>query len=387
MISARIAKVQDPVIPIIGRWTRESPGTISLGQGVVHYSPPDQVFAAVSEAAVGDRTLDRYGDVVGEPTLTDLIAEKLERENAIQATGDGASVICSAGANMGFLNAILAIGDVGDEIILLGPYYFNHHMAIEIAGCRPVVVPTTSEDQPDLQAIKRAMSDKTRAVVTVSPNNPTGAVYSSETLREINALCAQRGIFHISDEAYEYFLYDGAEHFSPGSLPGASAHTISLFSLSKAYGLAGWRIGYSVVPDPLVDAVRKIQDTNLICPPKVCQVAAAAALQVGASWCHDRIAKLAPVRQASLDALASLSDRCEITVPRGAFYLFLKLQSDHHDLSLVQSLIRDEGVAVLPGSAFGHTDGCSLRASYGALDADSVLEGIGRLQRGLARIL
>ncbi len=146
---------------------------------------------------------------------------------------------------MGFLNAILAITSPGDEIILQTPYYFNHEMAVAIAGCRAIPVPTDSNYQLRLDAIRQAITGRTRAIVTVSPNNPTGVVYSEADLRQINALCASSGIYHITDEAYEYFTYDGAEHFSPGSIPDSAESTLSLYTLSKAYGFASWRIGYS----------------------------------------------------------------------------------------------------------------------------------------------
>lgn len=387
MIADRIRKVQNPVIPIVGRWTRQHPGTISLGQGVVHFAPPPEVFHAVSNAAVQDRSLDRYGSVTGNEPLLDLIEQKLARENSIHTDAEQSSVICSAGANMGFLNAILAIADVDDEIIILSPYYFNHQMAIEIAGCRAVAVPTTDDHQPDINAIRNAITSKTRAIVTVSPNNPTGAVYSNDDLIELNSLCARRGLYHISDEAYEYFVHDNLQHYSPGSQIGAGAHTISMYSFSKAYGMAGWRMGYTVFPSYLLDAVKKIQDTNLICPPIVCQVAATAALQVGSDWCHQQIAELVKVRDATLDSLSGLGNRCHPSIGQGAFYLFLKLQSDRPDLEIVKRLIRDFGVAVLPGSAFGANDGCSLRMAYGALESQTVIEGVGRLRRGLTELL
>ena len=387
MIANRIQQVQDPVIPIVGRWTSEHPGTISLGQGVVHYAPPEEVFRAVAESAQPDRGLDRYGPVAGNDLLIEAIEKKLIAENEIDPIADQSSVVCTAGSNMGFLNAILAIAEIGDEIILLSPYYFNHHMAIEIAGCRPVIVPTDRENQPDIDAIAQAITPRTKAVVTVSPNNPTGAVYSKDDLAEINLMCAARGLYHVSDEAYEYFTHDGVRHYSPGSAIGASEHTISLFSLSKAYGMAGWRIGYSVVPNHLLVGIKKIQDTNLICPPIICQVAAEAALQVGSQWCRKQIAGLTAVRDATLETLSQLGDRCQFAVPHGAFYVLFQLQTDQSDMALVETLIRQFGVAVLPGSAFGESNGCTLRLSYGALDPQSVSEGVGRLRDGLATLL
>lgn len=379
-------QVQAPVIPIIGKLIADNPGTISLGQGVVHYSPPPAISASVAEALRDDPILlNRYGDVRGIQALQELIVAKLAMENRIEAESE--CIVCTAGSNMGFINSVLAIADSGDEIILLSPYYFNHHMAIEMAGCRPVVVETNSEHQFDVAMVNQAITSRTRAVVTVSPNNPTGAVYSEDALTELNRLCAARGIYHIADEAYEYFTYGEARHFSPGSLAGAGEHTVSLFSLSKAYGMAGWRVGYMVAPKQLVAPIKKIQDTNLICPALVCQVAAAAALRVGSGWCLEQVASLHAVRGMAIEALSSLGDRCRFASPQGAFYLFLQLQASVDDMTLVEMLIRQHKVAVLPGSAFGATQGCSLRLSYGALDSGTIAEGLGRLRRGLDSLL
>ncbi|OYP36685.1 pyridoxal phosphate-dependent aminotransferase [Rhodopirellula sp. MGV] len=383
--SDRVRQVQDPVIPIVANLARDNEGTISLGQGVVHYRPPREVFDAISGHA-SDPLLDRYGPVLGQATLLEKLQDKLARENGIETKRAGCSVVCTAGANMGFFNAILAITNPGDEVILLTPFYFNHEMAITLAGCKTIAVSTDDQLQPDLNAIRHAITSRTRAIVTVSPNNPTGVTYDESVLREINQLCAEKGLFHVSDEAYEYFVYDDATHFSPGSIEGAGQHTISIYSLSKSYALAGWRFGYMVVPDQLLDGYCKIQDTDLICPPQVCQVAASAALDVGRAWCLEQIAGLPQVRDVALDCLTDLGDRCRVAMPRGAFYLFLNLRTDRTDMDLVEQLIVRYRVAVLPGSAFG-AEGCTLRVSYGALDRESVTEGVGRLRDGLTKLL
>ncbi|MCH2596364.1 MAG: aminotransferase class I/II-fold pyridoxal phosphate-dependent enzyme, partial [Pirellulales bacterium] len=301
--------------------------------------------------------------------------------------GGGQSIVGTAGANMGFLNAVLAIADVDDEIILLSPYYFNHEMAIDIAGCRPVIVPTDEQYQIDIGAIEAAFTPRTRAVVSLSPNKPPAAVYPQESLTAVNQLCGQRGIYHISDEAYEYFVYRGTRHFSSGSLADSHDHTISLYSLSKAYGMAGWRMGYMVVPSQLETAIKKIQDTNLICPPIVSQLAALAALNVGSAWVREQVASFREVRELVLAELGRLGDRCQVPQPDGAFYALVKVKTTLDDMTLVESLIRDFGVAVMPGNTFGVSAGCSLRIAYGALEPQSVAEGMGRLVRGLERLL
>jgi len=376
--------VQSPVIPLIGRWTADTPGTISLGQGMVGYGPPPEVMAAVRSfgAAPGDHA---YGPVEGLPALVEAITRKLAAENGIVADVSS-RVVATAGGNLAFMNAVLAVTDPGDEVILPAPFYFNHDMAIVMAGAVTVPVPSGPGFQLDVDAIADAITPRSRAVVTVSPNNPTGAVYAEGALRDVNRLCANRGVFHIHDEAYEYFLYDDASHFSPGSIEGAGGHTISLFSLSKAYGMASWRLGYMVIPGMLWDAVNKIQDTMLICPPAVSQSAALAALGVGRAWAGRHRPGLARVRRRLLDELAAADMPSETMASAGALYVFIRVRTPLDAMAVTERLIREHRVAVAPGSAFGAARGCYLRVSFGALDDETAAEGIARLVSGLRAV-
>src|SRR5262249_7058564 len=236
----------------------------------------------------------------------------------------GSSVMVTAGANMAFMHVVFAITEPGDEIILPVPFYFNHDMAIEMAGCRTVRVATDAHYQLDIDALRRAITPRTRAIVTVTPNNPSGAVFSESSLRMVNALCAEHGIFHIVDEVYEYFTYDGAKHFSPASMTGAEAHTISMYSLSKAYGFAGWRIGYVVYPAALASGMAKSQDTILVCPTMIAQVAAIAAMDVGRRYSEPYVRELAGIRDSVRHELSSLAPLAEVPAAEGAFYVLLK---------------------------------------------------------------
>jgi aspartate/methionine/tyrosine aminotransferase len=382
--SLRLEAVQAPVIPIVARLIRECPGTISLGQGMVHFPPPPEALAALAPA-LADPECHRYGPVEGSAALRALIEAKLERENGVDL--GGRRVVVTAGGNMAFVNAVLAIADPGDEIVLLAPYYFNHEMAVTMLGCRTMIVPTDANFQPDVERIAAALTPRTRAVVTISPNNPTGAVYAERTLRAVNELCRQHGVYHIHDEAYEYFTYDPAVHVSPASFAGSQEHTIALYSLSKAYGFASWRIGYQVIPEHLFDAVCKIQDTNLICAPAVSQLAAVAALRAGRRYCQSYLEELVGVRAMAIDRLGELGTCVEVVRPDGAFYLFVRVQTERSDVTVVERLVREHRVAVIPGSAFGATEGCFLRISYGALTAATVAEGLGRLVAGLRAIV
>jgi aspartate/methionine/tyrosine aminotransferase len=379
-----MSAVQAPVIPIVGELIRTNPGTISLGQGLVSYGPPPEVMARV-RAWPAHPSDHRYGPVEGQGDLLAALAAKLQRENGLDLTRS--RIVVTAGGNMAFMNAVLAIADPGDEVVFVAPFYFNHEMAVVMAGCRPVVVPSDRVYQLDVDAIEAAISSRTRAVVTISPNNPTGAVYPEDALRAVNALCARHGIAHIHDEAYEYFVYGGVRHFSPGSVPGAADHTISLFSMSKAFALASWRVGYMVIPERLFMDVNKIQDTILICPPLISQAAGLGALDAGRRYCDPHVRQLEGVRRLVLGRLREIEDLCEIPNPEGAFYCLLRVASPLPDMTIVERLVREYRVAVIPGSAFGATDGCYLRVSYGALEESGVAEGLDRLIAGLRRIV
>jgi aspartate/methionine/tyrosine aminotransferase len=383
-LSQRMQAVQSPIIPVVAEWIRQHPGTISLGQGVVHYGPPPQAIARIEEyLGAGNH---KYQPVDGIPTLREVLSAKLESENTIVLNQRNALVV-TAGGNMAFFNALAAIADPGDEVILPTPYYFNHEMAVAMLSCRPVLAPTRDDYQLDVAAIANRISPRTRAIVTVSPNNPTGAVYSRESLVAVNEICRSHGLYHIHDEAYEYFVFEGAAHFSPASMADTENHTISLFSLSKAYGFASWRVGYMVIPSPLLTAVKKVQDTIVICPPVISQYAAVGALAAGRDWCRQRIVQFDSVRARVIEQLRDVQDICSPPTSEGALYFLLRILSPLDPLLLAERLIREHGVAVIPGNTFGIERASYLRMSYAGLEHDQVVEGTRRLTHGLRAIV
>jgi aspartate/methionine/tyrosine aminotransferase len=383
LCSERLQQVQTPIIPVVASLIRENPGTISLGQGVVGYGPPPEALARISEF-LGDLENHKYKPVHGIAPLVEAIRAKLGRENNIVT--EARRIFVTAGGNLAFTNALLAIADPGDELILQVPYYFNHEMAITMASCKSILVPTDNNYQLQPKLIRAAITKRTKAVITVSPNNPTGAVYPEEALSEVNQLCRDHGIYHIHDEAYEYFTYN-VRHFSPGSISGSDPYTISLYSLSKAYGFASWRIGYMVAPDHLIEAINKIQDTILICAPVISQYAALGALAAGRPYCAERLERIQEVRQLVLEKLASISDICEAPKTDGAFYFLLRLKTRKDPLRIVERLIREHKVAAIPGTAFGLNRGCYIRLAYGSLAADTAAIALDRFVGGLRSIL
>jgi aspartate/methionine/tyrosine aminotransferase len=377
--SERMARVDAPIIPTIAALTRATPGTISLGQGVVSYGPPSEAVARLP-GLLADGALHKYQPVAGYAPLLEAIRAKLAAENGLRTEGVS-QVMVTAGSNMAFLDSVLAVSDPGDEFILPLPFYFNQEMAVRMCGCVPVPVPTRADWSLDVEAIEAAITPRTRAIVTVSPNNPTGAVYSEADLRAVNALCARAGIYHFSDEAYEYFTFEGARHFSPGSIPGAHDYTLSFYSMSKNYGMASWRVGYVVFPAHLAAAMDKVQDTNLICAPVPSQLLALEALRLGKAWVQPKVEELARVRSAVYASLAELGDLVRFPRTRGAFYVLMRLPGVDDALAFNRTMIEKHRVATIPGFAFGLTDTRRdnyQRLSFGALDAATVAEGVQR---------
>jgi aspartate/methionine/tyrosine aminotransferase len=390
--------VQDPVIPRLGELLKRWPGTLSLAQGMVDWGPPPAVAQAVRDALDhgGPSHLHRYGPTWGDPELLEAVTGKLLGVNGLDL--DGALVLATTGSNMAFAALAEVICDPGSEVILPLPAYFNHAMAVRLAGGVPVGV--AAGPIPDPAILAAAITPRTRALVTISPNNPSGVVIPGEVLRAINQLCARHGLLHISDEAYEVFVHGPHPHQSPGRLVGAAAHTASLYSFSKAQGMAGWRMGYAAVPQALGNALAKVLDTVQIAPTGISQRAALAALTTDPSWIPERLATLGPRRVQLLEAVAQWrSEGLPVRLwadPDGAFYALLVVEAPAQASGsrldcdgLMEWLVVEQGVATVSGRAFGlEIPGARLlRLSYGMLDGPTLADALARLGAGLRRLV
>lgn len=380
----KLEQIQTPVIPVMGELMRQCPGTLSLGQGMVSWAPPVEALqAAAAAVATGSSNgLHQYGPVQGHPELRRAVAQWLQCQHGIDLSCS--EVLITAGSNMAFHALMQVLCDPGDEVILPRPFYFNHEMAVQLAGGTAVTV--DAGVVPDPARLAMAITEHTRAIVTVSPNNPSGAVFPRPVLEAINHLCAQRGLLHICDEAYALFTHGSNSAWSPGSSTGSGSHTVTLGSLSKSHGMAGWRIGWAVVPQTLMPSLAKVQDTVLIHPPQLTQQVAIGALAAGATWCQQQIAGLQARRQQVLQAFEQMDASAQLLTPAdGAFYAVLKLNSSLTSDAAMEYLIREHGVALVSGSSFG-LSGCCLRLSYGMLSGDLLSEALHRLSRGLKQL-
>ena len=353
--AGRMAAVADPVIARVGALVRQRPGALSLAQGMVAWGPPPGVRQAVVAALeAADHRLDRYGPVQGEEPLLEAVRRELADVRGLDL-GDS-DLLVTAGSNMAFSAIAQVLCDPGDEVLLPLPFYFNHAMAIRLAGGVPV--PVAAGLVPDPERLAAAITSRTRAIVTISPNNPSGVVTPPAVLAAINGLCERHGLLHVSDEAYADFVHGPVAHRGPGRLPGSGGHTVSLFSLSKAYGMAGWRVGYAAVPRQLMGALAKVQDTVLISPPQVSQGRRwppSTPVPPGAgpaSWPWGIGAASCSRRWRRPGVTAELAWSC-LGPPDGAFYGLLRFSSRLGGLRVMERLVLEHGVAALPGESFG----------------------------------
>ncbi len=379
----RTQRIQEaPIVKLISDSKLPS-DFVDLGQGVPFYGPPKEAVLAAKEA-LQEESGFKYSPDSGFPDLRATIARKLASENGVEAD-PSSNIMVTAGANQAFANALLSITRPGDRVLVLSPHYFNHVMAIQLAGCKPVIIDTDRNYQPIVEHIAERITKRARAVVLVSPNNPTGAVYSRQVINEIGALCAKNGLYLITDETYEHFVYDGAEFVSALSLDKDIEHTISLFSFSKSYGMSGYRIGYAVFPAGIYNEMLKVQDTLTICAPSALQVAAEAAMKLGAAYPRQFIPRIEKVRKIFIDRLTDLH-LVEMPVTKGSYYFLLRLRTKKNDWNIARKLIEEYGVITIPGEVFGARYP-ALRVAYANVDESMAVKGISRLEKGLQEIL
>lgn len=379
----RLGAVLSPVIPQVSALMRQRPDCLSLAQGMVGWGPPAAVDTAVAAALEAPPAeLHRYGPMAGDGELLEAVRRELEERRGLDLAES--TLLVTAGSNMAFHAVVQALCDPGDEVLVPLPWYFNHAMAIQLAGGIPV--PVAGGLVPDPDHLAAAIGPRTRAIVTVSPNNPSGVVIPPAVLSAINHLCAEHGLLHLSDEAYAAFVHGAVPHHSPGSAPGSGAHTASFFSLSKSHGMAGWRIGFAAVPRALLEPLTKVQDTVLICPPRLTQRAAVAALAEGPAWVAERVRSLQPRRLQLLAAVARAEGLAVVGEPDGAFYALVEAPWTGGEEELLAHLVLGHGVAALPGGSFGlppRSGRVILRLSYGLLGEAELADAMVRLANAL----
>jgi aminotransferase len=328
-------------------------GGVNLAQGVCDTDIPGPVADAAIQAIRDGNNI--YTRLDGIASLREAISAKLLRDNDL-SVDSATEVLVTSGATGGFYAALLALLDPGDEVILFEPFYGYHLNTLTALRIKPVTVPLATGDWAlDIDRLRAAITPKARALVVNSPSNPCGKVFSRVELEAIAQLAEEHDLFLFTDEIYEYFVYDGARHISPATLPGMAERTISVSGLSKTFSITGWRIGYLTASARWMPSIAYFHDLTYVCAPSPFQYASAAGLlQLPVSFYTDLSAEY----QAKRDMLCSaLTDAGLLPhVPAGAYYVLADVSSlpGNTAREKARTLLRDRGVAAVAGTAFFH---------------------------------
>lgn len=331
-------------------------GGINLGQGICDLPTPDAIKAASVAAIEADRSV--YTAYNGTRALREAILQKVRAFNGIPARS-AEEVMVSVGSTGAFVSAVLTLCEPGDEAILLEPFYGYHAGILRLLGVTPVAVPLVAPDwDVDSGALERAITERTKLVVVCTPANPSGKVWTEDELAALLDVLERHDLWAVTDEIYEHMTYGGARHVSLASLSGAYERTVTLSGFSKTFNMTGWRLGYAVASEALAEKMGLVNDLVYICAPAPLQHGMADALpQIGDAYYDGLQAEYAARRALMCDAL----DACGFSVrrPDGAYYVladFARLAEGRpgfaDDREACETLIREAGVATVPGSAF-----------------------------------
>jgi aminotransferase len=344
---------------------------LNMAQGVCDTPVPPVVLEGAEQAIKeGYNVYTRFD---GLPELRQAIANKLAHYNGIDADPE-TEVTVSAGATGAFHCACAALLNPGDEVILFEPYYQYHISALVAVDAVPVVVKMQPPDWTySLTQLEQVVTSKTKAIIVNSPGNPSGKVLSKMELEELAAFACRHDLFVLTDEIYEYFLYDGRGHVSMATLPDMAERTVTIGGYSKTFSVTGWRIGYSVAAQPWAGAIGAMNDLLYVCAPGPLQIGVAR----GISQLPDRYYEnLARDYQAKRDQFCDTLAKVGLTpsIPQGAYYVLADVSRLPGDTGKARALylLQKTGVAGVPGEAFfsGKTGAHFIRFSYAKTDAD-----------------
>jgi aspartate aminotransferase len=363
---------------------------VSLTAGEPDFPTPRHVKEAAIKAIEANFT--HYTANQGIPDLIKAIAAKFARENNLQF--EPRQILVSTGAKHSIFNALQAICNKGDEVIILSPFWVSYPEMVKLADATPVIVPTSIENgfKPDIRKIRQAVNQKTKAIILNSPGNPTGAVYTASDFEDIAAIVKDAGIFVISDEIYESVIYDGNRHCSIGAIQSIRDQVITVNGVSKAYAMTGWRIGYMGGPAAVIELAARIQSQATSNASSISQKAATAALSGPQQEVGVMVEEFLRRRNYVVETLSSMAG-VTVFAPGGAFYAFFGLKNFYgrkakgqvikNSAEMAQYLLEQHHVAMVPGSPFGD-DGC-MRMSF-ACSMDDLNKGLSRLRTGLQQL-
>jgi aminotransferase len=323
---------------------------VNLAQGFPDFGAPEEIKRAAQEAIAAD--FNQYAITWGAKPFRDAIAAKYRKWYGMDYDPEREITVC-CGATEGMIAALLAVTNPGDEIIIFEPYYENYGPDAFLCDAHRKFVRLRPPDWTfDPDELRRAFTPKTKAIILNSPNNPTGKVFSRAELEVIANLCQEFDALAITDEIYEHILYDGASHIPIATLPGMQERTVLVNSMSKTYSVTGWRVGFVLAAPDLTDSIRKVHDFLTVGAAAPLQQAGVVALNLPDSYYEKLSVEYQKRRDLLLERLGEAGFQC--FRPQGAYYIMADIGKfgDSDDVAFVRRLVKDPGVAAVPGSSF-----------------------------------
>ena len=347
--SLKASQFTESVIREMTRLARQH-DAVNLSQGFPDFPAPAEIKAAACRAI--DDDVNQYAVTWGSKRLRDAIAADWTRRYGQPVEADAQVTVC-CGSTETMMATMMGVVDPGDEVIVFEPFYENYGPDTILSGATPRFVtlrePTWAFDPDELAA---AFSNRTRAIIINTPNNPTGKVFTREELTTIARLCQKWDVVAITDEIYDRITYDGAVHVPLATLDGMAERTVTINSLSKTFSVTGWRVGWAISPPALASGIRKVHDFLTVGAPAPMQEAGAYALALDDGYYRDLAAHYAVRRDRLLEVLTRSGFTC--FRPSGAYYIMTDVSGFGYpnDVALVRHLVTEIGVAAVPGSSF-----------------------------------
>lgn len=340
---------------------------ISLGVGIPFYPAPKHIHEHVIEKLNSKPDIDKYTLLTGLPELRRIVAQISTGLLGFAVTSE--EILITPGSMSALFYSMLALVDVGDEVILPSPYFSSNAEQVAIAGGKVIPVPMIEDEKTgfrlDVGKIEKAINGKTKAIVLNNPQNPTGAVFLKEDLIGLAEILKNTNIYVITDEVYDYLVYDNLEYFNVATIRELWPKVIRCASLSKKYGMMGWRIGYLHTNKNLLMHILKIHDANIVCAPHISQEAGIAALTGPQEAVGNHRTWLAQNREVICRRLDALPDLFSYVKPRGTYYVFPRYSLKLSSIEMAKKLLFEARVVTVPGIGFGPEGESHLRFSFG----------------------
>jgi aspartate/methionine/tyrosine aminotransferase len=374
ILSPTVRATPNPPIPAARAWAARYGGShgpaIDLTQAVPGYPPHPEMLERLSKAAA-TAAAARYGDITGDGALREALAQDM-----CDFYGPGisaADVVITAGCNLAFGMVMAAIAGPGSAVLLPAPWYFNHHMTLTMQGIDSVALPCVAEAGfvPDPERAATLITPATRAIVLVSPNNPTGAIYPTDTIARFSALCRRRGLWLVLDETYRDFLPSSGPHELFDD-PAWRDNLVHLYSFSKAYCIPGHRVGAVAAGPRVLAELAKVLDSTQICPSRTPQAALVWAIPALRDWRAGNRAIMAARADAFRTAMAAAGPQWRLDA-LGAYFAYLRIPDGHEGaLQTAEHLAAERGLMSLPGPFFGPGQDRHLRLAFANAELDAI---------------